>query len=114
MASSSAWRLLAALVVCLSLLLPAVRAAETEYITYQNNDGQKIYLVDNRKPALYTDNFGSCLQNSLIDVTRFDASYYHDNMTIIFDIQGTTNLTSEAVMSMQCLSWMRNYTLTKS
>lgn len=83
----------------LILLLPLVSAATTEYITYQSNDGETIYLAEDRKPALYTGNLGSCLDNSLINVTRFDASFYHDNMTIIFDIQGNTDLVSEAVMS---------------
>jgi hypothetical protein len=81
------------------LFLPLSLAATKDYITYQDNQGQTIYLAEDRKPALYTMNFGSCLENSLINVTRFDASFYHDNMTIIFDIEGSTNLTREAVMS---------------
>ncbi|KIW09606.1 uncharacterized protein PV09_00474 [Verruconis gallopava] len=97
MALSCMARPLVALVLYLALL-PVALSTTTEYITYQDNNGQKIYLADNRKPALYTGNFGSCLGESLIDVTRFDASYYHDNMTIIFDIQGSTNLTRDAVM----------------
>jgi hypothetical protein len=78
--------------------LPQSLAADT--ITYQNTDGTALYLQDNRRPALYTGNFGDCLGStqSLITVTKFDASYYKDNMTITFDIQGYTNLTREALM----------------
>jgi hypothetical protein len=105
-------RLLAVLTTCI-VFLPMCLAATTEYITYQDNQGQAVYLAENRKPALYTMNFGSCLENSLINVTRFDASFYHDNMTIIFDIQGTTNLTKEAVMSMYCTRTIPDHLLTR-
>jgi hypothetical protein len=78
--------------------------AEVQTITYQNNDGSALYLKDDRRPALYTGNFGDCLGGSLITVTKFDASYYKDNMTITFDIQGYTNLTREALMS-EFIDW---------
>lgn len=65
---------------------------------YQEPDGQIIYLADNRKPALYTQEFGDCLGNSLIEFTRFDASFYNDNLTATFHFGGSTNLTNEAVM----------------
>ena len=84
----------------LLLLAPLVSAADREFVQWQDGNGQTVWLADDRKPALYTDNFGSCLENGLIDVTRFDAALYHDNMTLMFDIQGTTNLTRDSVMSM--------------
>jgi hypothetical protein len=83
-------------------LLPRSLAATSEdpsVVTYQEDDGTTVYLADDRRPALYTGDFGDCLGNSLIKVHRFDASYYKDNMTVSFDIQGSTNLTKEALMS---------------
>ncbi|EMC94553.1 hypothetical protein BAUCODRAFT_50270, partial [Baudoinia panamericana UAMH 10762] len=53
---------------------------------------------DDRKPALYTQNFGDCLGNSLIDVTRFDAAYYRDNMTVLFHLAGSSQLMNESLM----------------
>ena len=84
----------------LLLALPSLSAADDEtWYKIQNNDGSTSWLLEGRKPSLYTTNFGSCLENSLIDVTRFDAAFYHDNMTVIFDIGGNTQLNNESLMS---------------
>jgi hypothetical protein len=83
-----------ALLACVGTVL----AQETRYITYQGEDGDTVYLADNRRPALYTGNFGDCLGGSLINVTRFDAAYYKDNMTVQFHLAGNSNLNSEALM----------------
>lgn len=57
-------------------------------------------LANDRNPALYTKDYGDCLPGgSIINVTRFDAAYYADNMTVLFHFDGTSNLQSEAVMS---------------
>jgi hypothetical protein len=93
-------RFLAVCTIFLGLLLVPFVSAEDSFVQWQDETGQTVWLRDDRKPALYTDNFGSCLDNGLIDVTRFDAALYHDNMTLMFDIQGTTNLTRDSVMSM--------------
>ena len=61
-------------------------------------NGGRIYLEDNRRPALYTQNFGDCQGDSLINVTRFDAAYYRDNMTILFHLAGNTALKNESLM----------------
>jgi ML-like domain len=81
----------------LALLQSAI--ADT-FIPYTNAQGQTIYLLDDRRPALYTQSFGDCLgqSQSLIDVSRFDAELYIDNMTVSFHISGTTNLVKESVM----------------
>ncbi|KAF1916920.1 hypothetical protein BDU57DRAFT_416277, partial [Ampelomyces quisqualis] len=61
-------------------------------------DGKQYRVRDNRRPALYTADFGDCLGQSLINVTRFDAAYYRDNMTVLFHLEGETALTSEDIM----------------
>lgn len=68
------------------------------YITYEGTSGDTIYLLDDRKPALYTGNFGDCLGGSLINVTRFDAAYYRDNMTVLFHLTGSTQLANDSLM----------------
>ncbi len=75
------------------------RAAEPQYVQGFNEEGESIALLDYRKPALYTQNFGDCLGSSLINVTRFDAAYYKDNMTVLFHLQGNTAVRNESLMS---------------
>lgn len=86
-----------ALLACLRTAL-AASGDNTRWITYQNTDGTTEYLDDNRRPALYTGNFGDCKGDSLVNVTRFDAAYYKDNMTVLFHLEGNTGLASEALM----------------
>ena len=76
-------------------------AVADQDVTYTTNQGVTILLDDNRRPALYTESFGDCLgrSESLIQISRFDASLYMDNMTVSFHIKGTTNLLKESVMS---------------
>ena len=96
----ASWLGVPLLLITLLLLINPTRAADTKVIQTTNNAGDVIYLADDRKPALYTQNFGDCLGNSLINVTRFDAAYYQDNMTVLFHLEGSTALTNESLMSM--------------
>lgn len=70
----------------------------TQYVTYTQPDGTTVYLADDRRPALYTQEFGDCQGDSLINVTRFDAGYYADNMTVFFHLGGNSALTNESLM----------------
>ena len=70
-----------------------------KYVQTTTNDGQQVWLADSRKPALYTQNFGDCLGSSQINVTRFDAAYYKDNMTVLFHLEGNTAVANESLMS---------------
>lgn len=88
--------------VTLLALLPCLQVAQADapirWITYHPDQGETVYLEDNRKPALYTGNFGDCLGNSLINVTRFDAAYYQDNMTVLFHLAGNTAVAHDNLM----------------
>ena len=90
--------LVAVTLLCFLRTSRAANVNETRWITYQAPDGSTIYLDDDRQPAIFTGNFGDCLGNSLINVTRFDAAYYKDNMTILFHLAGTSGLTNESLM----------------
>ncbi|KAI2484198.1 transient receptor potential ion channel [Pyrenophora tritici-repentis] len=61
-------------------------------------DGVRGLVRDDRQPSLYTADYGDCLGESAINVTRFDAAYYKDNMTIIFHLEGETALRKEDIM----------------
>ncbi|KAK5229617.1 hypothetical protein LTR72_001148 [Exophiala xenobiotica] len=89
----TAWSIL---VTLLSISTPAA-ADNVTWIKYTGNDGT-IWLKDDRRPALYTQNFGDCQGDSLINVTRFDAAYYKDNMTVLFHLEGSSALTNESLM----------------
>lgn len=71
---------------------------DIRWIQYVNPQGEKFYLQDNRRPALYTGDFGDCLGNSQVNVTRFDAAYYHDNMTVLFHLAGNSALGNQSLM----------------
>lgn len=97
---------LSILLVCLLPFLTLTSAADVattadgvKYVETTTDDGEALWLRDSRKPALYTQNFGDCLGSSLINVTRFDAAYYKDNMTVLFHLEGNTNVANESLMS---------------
>jgi hypothetical protein len=90
-------RYLFALCVGLVFLATATIAEEDKYVV-ATIDGTRYRVKDNRPPALYTADYGDCLGESLINVTRFDAAYYRDNMTVLFHLEGNSALTSENIM----------------
>ena len=93
-----------ALVSCLAVLttlIPSIRADDPATIQGTNAAGVTNTLLVDRSPALYTGDFGDCMGGqSLINLTSFDAAYYADNMTVLFNMVGTTNLKNESVMCM--------------
>lgn len=97
--ATASWSGVLLLVVAFLTLCQPSLAAENKYVQSTTSDGQTVSLLDNRKPALYTQNFGDCLGSSLINVTRFDAAYYKDNMTVLFHLQGNTAVRNESLMS---------------
>ncbi|MCJ1476085.1 hypothetical protein MMC13_004750 [Lambiella insularis] len=94
-------RLLSFLLAFLLLTLPVTAdnsSSTTQYVTTTNAAGQTVLLPDNRQPALYTGNFGDCLGGSLLDISRFDAAYYQDNMTVTFHLQGNSQVSNASLL----------------
>lgn len=85
-------------------------SGNTKYVETTTKDGESLWLRDSRKPALYTQNFGDCLGNSTINVTRFDAAYYKDNMTVLFHLEGNTEVVSDSLMSATTPLYVRRIT----
>lgn len=70
-----------------------------ETIQGVNVKGEINTLLVDRYPALYTGDFGDCMGGqSLINLTSFDAAYYADNMTVLFNMAGHSNLRNESLM----------------
>ena len=85
------------------LFAPQAMPAGVRAVEAMDAEGNTYLVADNRKPSLYTQNFGDCLGSSSINVTRFDAAYYQDNMTVLFHLEGNTNVANESLMSTICL-----------
>ncbi len=80
--------------------MPGARAdSSMDTIEGTNADGVTQTLLVDRTPALYTGDFGDCMGGqSLLNLTSFDAAFYADNMTVLFNLAGTTNLRNESLM----------------
>ncbi|KAI9809267.1 MAG: hypothetical protein M1825_002558 [Sarcosagium campestre] len=89
--------LLVSLIAICSLVAPT---AQVQYVEAQGEDGKSVRLDNVRRPALYTKNYGDCAgdPSSILNVTRFDVAYYKDNMTVLFHLQGSTNVKNESLM----------------
>jgi len=93
-----------ALVSTLALVstsIPAANAQQEQRQTIQGSNAKGVVqtLLVDRYPALYTGNFGDCMGGqSLINLTSFNAAYYADNMTVLFNMAGSTSLRNESVM----------------
>ncbi|KAH7308470.1 hypothetical protein B0I35DRAFT_360720 [Stachybotrys elegans] len=62
-------------------------------------DGVTRQLHVSRYPTLYTRDFDDCMGgNSLFNASKFDAAYYTDNLTVLFHLDGTTNVRDESVI----------------
>ncbi|TVY34100.1 putative membrane protein [Lachnellula occidentalis] len=95
--SASAW---ATAFVLFNTLISSVRADDaSNTVQVTESDGTVVALPVDRYPALYTGDFGDCMGGqSLINVTSFDAAYYKDNMTVLFNLAGSTNLRNDSLM----------------
>jgi len=80
-----------------TIIADAVEVDGVEYVV-GTIGGLRGLVRDDRQPSLYTADYGDCLGDSAINVTRFDAAYYKDNMTIIFHLEGETALRNEDIM----------------
>lgn len=88
--------ILSLLTLCLAQADPTVHDGHL-WVPYTNDQGTT-WLMDDRQPALYTGEFGDCQGDSLLNISRFDAAYYKDNMTILFHLEGTSALANESVI----------------
>ncbi|KAK5654427.1 hypothetical protein OQA88_7337 [Cercophora sp. LCS_1] len=93
------WKRLTTSVLVSAPVLSTVAHAKTEFTIGTDAAGVTRALALDRFPALYTGDFGDCLGGqSLFNITKFDAAYYADNLTIAFHIDGTTNIKNESLM----------------
>ncbi|KAK0633671.1 hypothetical protein B0T14DRAFT_418010 [Immersiella caudata] len=89
---------LAGVLAFLFIMSTAVHA-KTEYTYGTDAHGVTRPLAYDRVPALYTGDFGDCLGGqSLFNITKFDAGYYADNLTIVFHLDGASNIKNESLM----------------
>ncbi|KAK3500930.1 hypothetical protein B0T13DRAFT_235401 [Neurospora crassa] len=83
------------------LVLPSAadQTKEKAYVYGTGTDGETRQLAVDRRPALYTGDFGDCLDGgSLFNVTKFDGAYFADNMTIVLHLDATSNIRNESTM----------------
>ena len=88
------------LIVAFSCFLSTVLADDNKvYIKGTDIDGVTRDLDVSRYPALYTGDFDDCLSGgSLFNVTKFDAAYYADNSTVLFHLDGSSNIRKESLI----------------
>lgn len=93
--------LAAVLLLFFLTLISTILAMEKAFIQGVGIDGVKRNLDVSRYPALYTGDFDDCLDgDSLFNITKFDAAYYADNSTVLFHLDGTTNIWNENLVCM--------------
>jgi len=91
------------LLIALLNLIPTTLAVEPVYTYGTDAEGITRRLDVARQPALYTGDFGDCLGGqSLFNITKFDAAYYADNLTVLFHMDGTTSIKNESLMRESC------------
>ncbi|KAJ4392670.1 hypothetical protein N0V85_006893 [Neurospora sp. IMI 360204] len=83
------------------LVLPSAadQTKEKAWVYGTGTDGETRQLAVDRRPALYTGDFGDCMGGeSLFNVTKFDGAYFADNMTIVLHLDATSNIRNESTM----------------
>ena len=86
-------------ILCLAQMARA-DDSDSQFIWGTGADGETRQLALDRTPALYTGDFADCLGGqSLFNITKFDAAYYADNMTVLFHLDGSSNVRNESLMS---------------
>lgn len=99
---ASSHRIFALLLLLLGVLVLPSAADQTKekaYVYGTGTDGETRQLAVDRRPALYTGDYGDCLGGeSMFNVTKFDGAYYADNMTIVLHLDATSNIRNESTM----------------
>lgn len=100
---ASSHRIFALLLLLLGVLVipsAADQIKEKAYVYGTGTDGETRQLAVDRRPALYTGDYGDCLGGAgMFNVTKFDGAYYADNMTIVLHLDATSNIRNESTMS---------------
>ncbi|KFA66109.1 hypothetical protein S40285_04277 [Stachybotrys chlorohalonatus IBT 40285] len=87
------------IVPLIALMAAAATAQERVYIEGRGRDGVVRQLDVSRYPSLWTGDFDDCMGgDSLFSVTKFDAAYYADNLTVLFHFDATTNIRRDNIM----------------
>ncbi len=89
-----------------SFLSGSTRAQDrpTQYVYGPDVNGVNRPFAVDRYPTLYTGDFGDCLGGqSLFNVTKFDTAYYADNLTMVFHLDGASNIRNDSLMSTMAL-----------
>ncbi|KAI9163499.1 membrane protein [Paramyrothecium foliicola] len=88
------WNALAVLIfVC------TAAAREPVLINGTSLSGVERELDVSRLPALWTGHFADCMNDeSLFNVTKFDTAYYSDNSTVLFHLDGSTNIQRDSII----------------
>lgn len=92
--------MLCLLLSILAFISLAFAAEDTQYVTAYDEYGESIAVRDDRQPSLWTQKFADCSGDPQIVVSRFDAAYYQDNMTVLFHLEASTELNNQSLMSM--------------
>ncbi|OJJ43907.1 hypothetical protein ASPZODRAFT_73451 [Penicilliopsis zonata CBS 506.65] len=82
----------------LLFFLSTPSTAGTAYVTIDEANGEEVSVPDDRRPSLYTKDFGDCQSDSIIQLSRFDGAFFRDNMTVTINMDGTTTAENENVM----------------
>ncbi|KAG7119816.1 putative membrane protein like [Verticillium longisporum] len=69
---------------------------ETVYQEFNDTNGVTRQFAVDRYPALFSGDFADCLGGqSLFNITKFDTGYFKDNRTVVFHLDGNTNVRQE-------------------
>ncbi|KAK4232327.1 putative flavin carrier protein 2 precursor [Podospora fimiseda] len=91
--------LFAPLLLSLLAFATLAHARKVEYSSGTDKHGVTRQLAADRYPALYTGDYRDCLGGkSLFNISKYDAAYYADNMTIVFHLEGSSNIENESLM----------------
>ncbi|KAH8884297.1 TRP-domain-containing protein [Thozetella sp. PMI_491] len=98
MASSSRTRAFWLSIVSFLAFVSCTESRTARRYEISNYIAKRASLPSGTPPALYTGDFGDCLGGqSLFNVTKFDAAYYAQNLSIVFHLSGASNIRNDTL-----------------